>query len=317
MVACVLTAPAGAAPIALWPQDSIGFDQAESLKPAAVIFFSGDDERLRTHADMAHRAVQQARTDLGLEVREYTLERHELAARMDKIAESNVGLVVIVDPPDLDALMKIPGLYPDLRFSIIGLNAPLYLANVSSLVFSDAEGVFLMGALAALRAQNGAVSFVDGDDTPAARTLAYAYFQGAKYADPTVQVLQQIGGASRGDHADVALVMNEELLDSAARHARRQHHSIIAFDQDATSLYPGVALTGLVKHYDLALYAALKEYRQKEWKPGPHPLGVDGGYVDYVLGKYNRQLLPKDTIEQVEMTKDLIAQGLVKIAPLE
>ncbi len=319
LYACALTLAAAASPQA-------GNHSADTtIKPAVVIYFDDGTDIAHEHATMASRMVRELASNYPIPIREIALPNEtQLAARIEKIADEDIGLVLIVDPHDNDALIKIPGLYPDIDFSIIGTSAPLYLTNVRAMHFRDQEGTFMMGALAALRTQSGTVAFVAKDDSPAMRNLAYGFLQGAKNANPEIKVAQLLGlktdgsaaKAMKESGADILFLQDEELIAPAVQSAQAAHQYLIANNHDLTATYPGIVLTSLLKHYDLAMYQTFRSYSRGEWKPGSQTMGIGNGFIDYVLAGANKNILPKETVEQIETTKDFVSQGLVQVNTL-
>ncbi len=304
------------------------------LKPVAVIYFKGPGSHSADYSDAMRTMILESGREFKIAINEYALNSEdELAATIDSIADEETGMIVIIEPHKLDALIKIPSLYPDIYFSIIGAQDPMYIINVNSMLFKEQEGTFISGALAALHSKNGIISFLSKEDVPSTRNLAYAYYQGAKYINPDIQVIQQLGtrhmfGTStsspamqhqltKGKSADIVFVQDDELLDTALRQAKEQKQLVIAPSPHAMEQHQGIVLTGLLKHYDLALYAALRSYATRSWAPTTQNIGLGNGYIDYVVDYRNRALFSKDQIERIERTKDLVAQGILKISPLQ
>lgn len=298
------------------------------VRPAAVIYFNSGSRIDAAHAGMIQHMVHEAASNLGVTVNEYALEKEsDLPPLMEKIADTDTSLVIIIEPRDIDALMKIPGLYPDIEFSVIGVPRPLYLVNVRSLLFKEPEGAFLMGALAALHSKTGTVSFIGSHDDSATRNLAYAFLQGTRYARGDVRIVEQLDskitvrnapGSRGGDELapDIVFVLDEELLDNAVKSARAQKQLLITYNHTLTGEYPNIVLTSLLKHYDLAIYHTLLSYKRGQWRPGTESMGIGNSYLDYVLDSENKNLIPKEIIEQMEMVKDYVAQGAIQIATL-
>jgi basic membrane protein A and related proteins len=304
-----------------------------TLKPVAVIYFTGGGSHSRDYVNAIKTITLESSREFKLDIREYALnDEKDLASTIAKIGDGKTGFIVIIEPHDISALMKIPSLYPDIHFSVIGLNEPMYLINVNSMLFKDYEGTFISGALAALQSNTGVVSFISKDDANHTRNLAYAFFQGAKYINPNIQVVQQLGTRhmfgnmpssplakqqmESSKKADIAFVLDDELLANAVHRAKKNNQLIIATTPQALTEYPKNVLTTLRKHYDLALYAALRSYATRNWAPVEQNIGLGNGYIDYVLDGRNQSLFSRESIERTERTKDLIAQGIIKIAPL-
>ncbi len=299
-----------------------------ALKPVAVIYFTGHGSHSEDYADAIKNMILQAKRELNLTISDYPLQNEaELATTIDHIADGDTGFIIVLEPHDIPALIKIPSLYPDIHFSVIGVAQPLYLINVNSMIFKEQEGTFISGVIAALQSTSGTISFISKEDVPYTRNLAYAYFQGAKYINPNIQVVQQLGGRSllgntgiakqqviSSKNADIAFVQDDELLDAALRTAKEQKQRIIAATPHLLN-NPNI-LTGLQRHYDFALYTVLRNYAHHSWAPVTENIGLDNSYIDYVVDAKNRDLFSKDTIERIERTKDLVSQGIITIAPL-
>jgi len=296
----------------------------EAAKPVAIIYFNDGSAIQKEHAQMIGGMVKEANNDFHLSIQEYPLKREEeLSAEVEKIADDGVGLIIIVEPHNMDALVKIPGLYPDIDFSIVGAKSPLYVTNARAMIFKEQEGAYMMGVLAALRTKAGAVTFMSSEDNDFTRTLAYAFQQGAKRGNADVHVTQQLGAGAHtktlkidDSASDIVYVLDDALLDAALQDAAIHKRLLITYNHDLTNAYPALVITSLLKHYDLAIYHTLRSYSHGVWKPGSQSMGIGDGFLDYVLNSSNKALLPKETIEQLEVTKDFVSQGAVQIQAL-
>ena len=65
------------------------------------------------------------------------------------------------------------------------------------------------------------------------------------------------------------------------------------------------------------MYHTLRSYTRNEWRAGSESMGIGNSYIDYVLDTENRTLLPKGTIEQIEMVKDFVSQGVIQVNTLQ
>ena len=328
LLLCFVSTPPAWADQVLPPKSSV-----QALKSVAVIYFYDGTDASREHAAMIKDMVKEASNNLSLTIHDYPLANEDkLEEQIDKISDDNLGLIIIIEPHQMEALNKIPSLYPDINFTVIGTKEPLYFANVRSMIFKDTEGAYLMGVLAALRSKNEAVGIIASEDNETSRNLAYAFLQGAKHANPDIFVVQQLGnkispGTSsvpipktlqiEETKADVIFVLSDDLVDAAVRMATNQKRYLITFNHDLTTAYPGIVLTTLLKHYDLAMYHTLRNYSRGQWRAGSQSMGIDNSFLDYALNNNNKGNIPKETIEQLEMNKDFITQSIVQINALE
>lgn len=293
-------------------------------KPSYVITFHGFSDQEKQRSTMVSNMIRELATLQPLSIDHVILSaENELPQAIEKIAEQDVGIILIIDAKNHEQLAKLPALYPDINFAIIGGQSPIYAPNVRTMHFREQEGAFMTGAIAALRTQSGVVGYLAAEDSPATRNLAYAFLQGAKHSNPEVRIVQQLGppkntkpGSSPfiGDtQPDIVFVQDDTILDSAIQMAKSGKLRLITNNHDISAQYPGLMLTTLVKHYDLAMYQTVRAYTRDEWKAGSQSLGIGSGYIDYQLGSSNKELLPKEIIEQIETTKDLVGQGLIAV----
>jgi basic membrane protein A and related proteins len=90
------------------------------------------------------------------------------------------------------AVEKVAKEYPNLKFAIVDMVVDL--PNVSSIVFKEQEGSYLVGMAAAMASKSGKVGFVGGMDIPLIRRFGCGYAQGAKGANKDATVFQNMTG---------------------------------------------------------------------------------------------------------------------------
>ena len=153
-----------------------------------------------------------------------------------------------------------------------------------SIVFKEHEGSFLVGMMAAIASKSGKVSFVGGMDIPLIRKFQCGFEQGAKYANPKVEVSANMTGTTptawndpgarrRAGQGAVRQGRGRDLSPPAAPAwactrppGRRQagHRR----DSNQNHLQPGTMLTSMVKRVDVAVFNAFKGHharRHQRW----------------------------------------------------
>src|SRR5690606_34333676 len=145
--------------------------------------------------------------------------------------------------------------------------------NVASVVFKEHEGSFLVGMMAAMASRSGKVGFVGGMDIPLIRRFQCGYEQGAKYANPKVEVLAAMTGttpaawsdpARGGELAKSQFAKGVDVVFAAAggsgvgvyQAAKDAGKLAIGVDSNQNHLHPGTMLTSMVKRIDVAVYNA-------------------------------------------------------------
>ena len=87
--------PPAAAP-SRTPQSNV----VPNLKPIAVIYFNDGTPILEEHAQMVRNMIAESRDDFKITVQEHALTHEdELPARIEQIADTEIGMIVIVEPP--------------------------------------------------------------------------------------------------------------------------------------------------------------------------------------------------------------------------
>jgi len=211
-----------------------------------------------------------------------------------------------------------------LNFAIIDMVVDL--PNVQSVVFKEQEGSFLVGAMAAMASKTGKLGFVGGMDIPLIRKFQCGYEQGAKYANPKVEVFANMTGttgaawndpARGGELAKAQFAKGADVVFAAAggtgigvyQAAKDSQKLAIGVDSNQNHLQPGTMLTSMVKGVDVAVYNVAKAH-----KPGILVLGLKEGGVGYALDANNVKLVSADMKKKVEAAKADIISGKIKVA---
>ena len=240
---------------------------------------------------------------------------------MRKMAERSANPIVGVGFSMGSSMEKVAKEFPKLKFSIIDfvIDAP----NVESVVFKEHEGSFLVGMMAAMASKTGKVGFVGGMDVPLIRKFQCGYEQGAKYANPKVEVSANMTGttptawndpARGGELAKAQFAKGADVIFAAAggtgvgvyQAAKDGGKLAIGVDSNQNHLHPGVMLTSMVKRVDVAVYNSFKQH-----KAGVTSLGLKEGGVDYAMDEHNAKLVTADMKKKVDAAKaDIIAGKL-------
>jgi basic membrane protein A and related proteins len=213
--------------------------------------------------------------------------------------------------------------HPTVRFAII--DAVVDLPNVQSFVYREHEGSFLAGMAAAMASQSGKVGFVGGMDVPLVRKFACGYEQGARHANPNVQVSTSLIGDTPAAWTDPArgaeltkaqVAQGVDVVFSAAgtsglgimQAARDARILAIGVDSNQNGLHPGTMLTSMVKRVDLAVLQAFTGVR-----PGVTALGLKEGGVDLAMDEHNAKLVTAAMRARLDAARAEIVSGKLKV----
>ena len=242
---------------------------------------------------------------------------------MQRMAERGASPIVGVGFSQVSPMEKVAKAFPKLNFTII--DGVVNLPNVESIVFREHEGSFLVGMMAALASKSGKVGFVGGMDVPLIRKFQCGYEQGAKYANPKIEVHANMTGTTptawndpaRGaELAKSQFAKGADVVFAAAggtgigvyQAAKDAGRLAIGVDSNQNHLQPGTMLTSMVKRVDVAVANSFKQH-----KPGMTSLGLKEGGVDVALDKNNEKLVTPEMKAKVDAAKADIVSGKIKV----
>lgn len=218
---------------------------------------------------------------------------------------------------------KVARANPKLQFALI--DAVVTLPNVQSILFKEHEGSFLVGMLAAMASKTGKVGFIGGMDIPLIRKFQCGYEQGARYANPKVEVTMNMTGTTpaawndptRGSElAKAQFAKGVDVVFAAAggtgigvyQAAKDSGRYAIGVDSNQNHLQPGTMLTSMVKRVDVAVARAMKGVT-----PGLTVLGLAENAVDYAQDEHNAKLITPEMKRRVEAARADIIAGKIKV----
>jgi basic membrane protein A and related proteins len=204
------------------------------------------------------------------------------------------------------------------------------LPNVQSVLFKEHEGSFLVGVAAAMASKTGKVGFVGGMDIPLIRRFACGYVQGAKFANPAIEVIENMTGttpaawndpARGGELAKGQFDRGVDVVYAAAggtglgvyQMAKDSGKLAIGVDSNQNDIQPGTMLTSMVKRVDLAAYNGLMAEKNGTWQAGVTVLGLKEGGVDWAVDQYNKALITPEMKAKVEQAKADIIAGKITV----
>ncbi|RID90577.1 BMP family ABC transporter substrate-binding protein [Gemmobacter lutimaris] len=239
-----------------------------------------------------------------------------------RLAESGANPVVMTGFAFGDVLNTVAPDFPDTKFAIIDM--VVEQPNVKSVVFSEHEGSYLVGMMAALASKTGTVGFIGGMDIPLIRKFGCGYAQGAKAANPDATVILNMTGttpaawndpvkgaelakAQKSQGADVIYAAAGGTGIGVLQAAADEGILSIGVDSNQNHLHPGKVLTSMLKRVDVAVYEAFKE--GADLKPGFNVLGLKEDGVGYAMDENNAPLVSDEMKAAVDAAAEKIKSG--------
>ncbi|MFL9503702.1 BMP family protein [Rhodopseudomonas palustris] len=260
------------------------------------------------------------------------LEMQDEAQReqaLRRLAESGANPIVTTGFAMSDPITKVAPDFPNTKFvTIDGWVDPATNPNVLSIGFSEHEGSYLVGMLAAQASKTGTVGFIGGMDIPLIRNFACGYAQGAKAVNPDIKFISAMTGttpaawndpvkgaelakAQKAQGADVIYAAAGGTGIGVLQAAADEGILSIGVDSNQNHLHPGQVLTSMMKRVDVAVFNAFTAGEALDTKPQTLGLKEDG--VGYALDDNNAALITPEMKAAVDAAAAKIISGELKV----
>ncbi|MFG1495616.1 BMP family ABC transporter substrate-binding protein [Saccharospirillum sp. HFRX-1] len=322
------TAVAGAVLVAGCSSDSEE-EQSASFSPAVIYDTAGKFDKSFNEA-VFRNGVEEFNADHeDVTVAEFEPQNEEQREQgLRRLASNGNSPIVAVGFNFDSSIQKVAAEFPDTQFAII--DSVVDLPNVQSIVFAEHQGSFLVGALAAMASENGAVGFVGGMDIPLIRKFACGFEQGAKYVNSDIDYFENMTGSTPAAFADPArgselaksqISQGADVIFAAAggtgigvyQAAADEGIYAIGVDSNQNYLQPGTMLTSMVKRVGVAAYQTWEEGQAGEWEGGVKVLDLSAGGVDWALDEFNQDLIQPEWEEEMAQIRQAIIDGEIDV----
>ena len=261
---------------------------------------------------------------------------------MRAFAERGYDLIIGVGFAQGPIMQSVANDYPNLQFAIIDgvifeADGKTPKANVASLVFKEHEGSYLVGLIAGMTSKTGTLGFIGGMDIGLIHRFEGGFEQGAKAANPKIQVIQNYVGVTDaawnnpGKGKEIALAQISkgadviftaagnsglgafDAVEQSGKENGRATHFVIGVDSNQNMVKPGFVLTSMVKRVDNVVYDIIKDVVAHKFQGGFHVFGLDTEGVGYVIDSNNQNLVSPDAIRAAEDARKKIIAGQIKV----
>ena len=300
---------------------------AADMKPALIYDIGGKSDHSFNEA--AFIGAEKFKKDTGIAYSDFEIQNDsQFEQAMRNFARKGFNPIIMIGFSHAAALEKVAPEYPDTKFAII--DKVVDKPNVSSIVFKEQEGSYLVGVLAGLASKTGKIGFIGGMDIPFIRRFSCGYKGGAKSVNPSVEVFENMTGTTGAAWNDP--VKGGELAKSQFdRGADVVYHAAgatgvgvlqaaadagklgIGVDANQNGLHPGHVLTSMVKSVDVATYKTLQSFKDDTFKTGTTVIGVADGGLSVAMDDNNKALITDDMKKALEKAQADIKSGAVTV----
>lgn len=267
-----------------------------ATKPKVALFLARGGLGDKAFNDSANEGLQKAAQELGVEVMTFDYQQDTQEENIRKAAQAGYKLIIGLGSENSSAIANIAKEFAEIKFAVIDATAEG--ANVTSVTFSELEGDFLAGALAALMSDNNKIAYLGGADVLVIRRIQFGFEQGAKYIKPDIEiVVQDIGGKDDfsgfakpdeakkiaaqmyADGADVIYAAAGGSVLGAIEAAKESAKPIITTGSDQRYLASEVIATSRTKNMNAAVFALIQKFIKGELQSGVVQLDYKSGGI--------------------------------------
>lgn len=291
---------------------------------ALVLDRGGKDDKSFNAA--AYRGATEAQDKLKVQLKYVeTMDEAAQESALRSFAQKDYDLIIAIGIGQAQSLQKVATQFPKKKFAIV--DAKVDLPNVRSLLFSEHEGSYLVGAAAALASKTGKISFIGGMKIPMMDRFAMGYEAGAKKINPKIKVSNAILGVTSEAWnnptkcKEISLQQYDagsDVIFAAAGAsgagtfdaAEERKKLVIGVDSNQNFIKPGYVLTSMLKRVDVAVFDTIKSL--DHFTSGVKIYNLANNGVDFALDQYNKDLIKPamlTTLNQIK--KDIIAGKIV------
>lgn len=297
------------------------------VRVGLVLDKGGRDDKSFNNA--AYDGLTRAAKELGLDVKTVeATDDNSFEPMLRAFGRKKFDLIVAIGFAQKDAIQKIAPEFPEQKFVLV--DSEVKAPNVSSLMFSEHEGSYLMGVIAALTSKSGKIGFVGGMDVPLIRRFEMGYIAGAKSINPKIAITSNFvgvtGSAWNNPPKAKELAVSQynsgvDVIFTAAGAsgvgvfdaAEESKKFVIGVDSNQNWIKPGFVLTSMMKRIDVALFNIGKDLKAGKFLAGIQHLGLKEEGVGYALDQYNEKVLSPEVRKRADATKEKIIAGKIAV----
>ncbi|MHA1481019.1 MAG: BMP family lipoprotein [Candidatus Thorarchaeota archaeon] len=314
--------------------------------PRVAIVFATGGLGDKSFNDGCHAGALQAQAEFGwnfdyvqpTQISEYQGFLEDFAAHEGR--DGAYDLIISIGYDQAEALNTTALAYPNQYFAIVDM--VVFLPNVTSLVFSAAEGSALVGAIAGLTTVSNEIGFIGGADIPLINEFAAGYWWGANYTNDDIDFSiaytnDWVDTTAGQGLADVMYADGVDIIFGAAGRSglgvftsAKNHNGESGYPNplwtigvDSPQMYlgcadpenpvsPTIGLTSMLKRVDVAIYETIKQVIEETFDGGIDVYTLANGGIGYEVN-VDLYALPSAVITAVEELKQLIIDGDVYV----
>jgi len=335
----VLGLMAGAGAAALFGLPAMAADTYTKDKPLKVALVLHGTLGDKSFFDSAAAGMKRAQADLPVTVKiiEEGYDRSKWQPGLADAADGDYDVIICGTFDMTPFVVDLAPQYPDKKFIIFD-DAPDFkktpLPNVLGINYQTSSAGYLAGYAAAKLSKTGILGTIIGMDFPTVTDFKVGFDQGAKAANPKIQILNQVAGtfsdpakgkemalAQLGQNADVIFPIAGGTGIGALQAVRDAKKLAVGVDSDQAEIFKGtdpaqadVIFTSVEKKVGDSLYLVLKATIDGTQKYGMGELlGLKDGAVGIAENEYYKKIVPADVQTEIDGLEKKIQSGEITV----
>lgn len=284
--------------------------------------------------DITYAGLVRARNDFGFTLVIGQCEESPLSHKFEMLnmLDENVDIIVANGWEFEDLIREYAPKNPEKIF-ILNDVAVTGMDNVISTVFSQHEGAFLAGTLAALVTKTEKIGFVGGMNIPVIASFERGFIEGVQYINKNVELISEyLAGDSKtgvGFHnPKLGYSIAHEMYDNGVdvifsvaglsgngviRAAAERKLYVIGVDADQDHMAKGYILSSVMKRMDVAVYTVLSELIGGSVVPGIHHFNLENDGVSLTDMLFSREVVTDKVRYRLQTVKEKIIAQKIKV----
>ena len=307
--------------------------------PLKVVFVVHGTLGDKSFIDSAAAGLNKAAADLpiSLKIIEAGTDRSKWEPALDDAADAGYNVIVAGTFDMIDFVTKIAPQYPDEKFITFD-TAPDYTKcdckNVLGIMYQTSSAGYLAGYAAGKISKSGIIGEIVGMDFPTVTDFKVGFDQGAKAANPKIQILSQVAGtftdpakgkeialAQIGQGADIIFPIAGGTGIGSLQAVKDSGKLAVGVDSDQAAIFEAtdpaqaaVIFTSVEKKVGQSLYLALQDTIGGKATYGQSVLlGLKDGAVGISKNKQYEAIVPADVRADVDAQEKKIASGEITV----
>lgn len=290
--------------------------------------------------DITYAGLVKARSEFGFTLVIGQCEAGSLSHKyeLERMLDDGVDIIVANSWEFEELIREYAPKNPEKTF-ILNDVAVSGVANVVSTVFSQHEGAFLAGTLAALVTKTNKIAFVGGMDVPVISSFNRGFVEGVQYINKNIEVTHRyLGGDGETgvgfNNPKLGYRVAHELYDTGVdiifsvaglsgngviRAAAERKRYVIGVDSDQDHMAKGYVLTSVMKRLDMAVYNVLSKILAGSVVPGIHHFDLENDGVSLTPMLFSRGVVTDEvrytlqTVKEKIITHKIIVTDTLKV----